>query len=99
MSIDSVINNEITGDFNIAAVQQLGLWGWQVVAVLARTIGLALTNVSYGASSGETWGAGMGGNVEGVCLLMRKKVDPNDPESVAEAQSIGQALIKDGLKL
>ena len=99
VSIDSVINNDITGDFNIAGVQQLGLWGWQVVAVLPRTIGLALTNISYGASSGETWGAGMGGNVEGVYLLMCKKVDANDPESLDEARSIGEALINDGLKL
>ena len=97
--IDSVVNNETIGDFNIAALQQLGLWGWNVVGVMPRTIGIALTNLSYGSSGGETWGAGIGGNVAGVYVLLSKAVVAEDEDSIEDAVEIGQNLIANGLKL
>ena len=98
--IDSVVNKETIGEFNIAALQQLGLWGWNVVGVMPRTIGVGLTNMSYGSGgASETWGAGIGGNVAGVYVLLSKAVVASDRESVEEAIEIGQELIANGLKL
>lgn len=98
--IDSVVNNETLGEFNIAALQQLGLWGWQVVGVMPRTVGLGLKNVSYGTGgTSETWGAGIGGNVTGVYVLLSKAVVAEDKDSIEQAIHIGQDLIASGLKL
>jgi len=97
--IDSVVNGESIGDFDISDVQKLGLWGWKIVGIMPRTVGIGLTNVSYGSSSGETWGAGLGGNVAGVYVLLAQEVKAEDEESIEDAVAIGRELIEDGIEL
>lgn len=74
LPVDSFVNDEQIGNFDLSALQAAGLAGWKVLSVIPRTIGVALTNVSYGSNSGETWGAGMGGNVAGVHVLLCREV-------------------------
>lgn len=86
LPVDSVVNNGgLADDFNLSVVRLLGLQGWEIVQTVPKTLGVALTNISIGSSTGETWGAGMGGNVAGVYLILKKQVlplditdDPND---------------------
>ena len=73
--VDSLVNNEdLANDFRLEAVEQLGADGWQIVGIVPRTIGVGLKNTSYGNTSGTTWGAGMGGNVAGVYVLLQLNV-------------------------
>ena len=41
-----------------------------MVAAIPKTLGLGLSNSSFGSTFGTTWGGGMGGNVLGVYLLL-----------------------------
>jgi hypothetical protein len=72
-SIGSVINGQTIGDeFEISTIRKLGLDGWEVVQAIPRTIGIGLTNHQVGFSAGESWGGGMGGNIAGVHILLKK---------------------------
>lgn len=83
--VDSIVENETTGTFDIAELRVHGMSGWEVVGVLPRTIGVGLTNKSYGSTSGETWGAGLGGNVLGAYVLLRF---PVTPDSLAQSTEL-----------
>lgn len=73
--VDSRINDEdLANNFQLGAVEELGADGWQIVGIVPRTIGVGLKNTSYGNTSGTTWGAGMGGNVAGVYVLLQLNV-------------------------
>ncbi|MDQ1328359.1 MAG: hypothetical protein QG641_1644 [Candidatus Poribacteria bacterium] len=75
LPVDSkVVNETITEEFSIGSLRRLGFDGWDIVAVIPRTLGVALTNESYGSSSGTTWGAGLGGNVVGVHIVIKKEL-------------------------
>jgi hypothetical protein len=75
LPVDSVVVEEkVTSEFSVETLQILGLSGWEVTGVVPRTIGLGLQNDSYGSSMGTTWGAGVGGNVVGVHVLLKKEV-------------------------
>jgi uncharacterized Zn finger protein (UPF0148 family) len=74
--VDSIILKEVVAaTFDISTLQAFGLEGWEVVGVVPRTVGSGLENVSMGRTSGQTWGGGMGGNVVGVHILMKKKIN------------------------
>ena len=75
--VDSIVDSEVTGTFDIADLRVLGMSGWEIVAVIPKTIGVGLTNKSYGSTSGETWGAGLGGNVLGAYVLLRYAIAPD----------------------
>jgi hypothetical protein len=82
--VDSVVNDEsLANDFDLLQIQTLGWQGWDVVGVVPRTVGVGLVNVGGGS---KAWGAGMGGNVAGVHILLRLIVQP------AEAQAAGPLL-------
>jgi hypothetical protein len=75
LPVDSVVVEErIISEFTIAALRPLGFDGWDIVGIVPRTIGIGLTNSSYGASTGTTWGAGVGGNIVGVHVLLKKEI-------------------------
>ena len=75
LPVDSqIVDEAINKDFSIGSLRRMGFDGWDVVAVIPRTFGIALTNTSFGSSSGETWGAGVGGNVVGVYIVLKKEV-------------------------
>jgi hypothetical protein len=68
--------------------------------VIPRTIGIGLTNVSYGTSGGgETWGAGIGGNVAGAYVLLAKEVDSLDGAAGEEMIEMANQLIADGYNI
>jgi hypothetical protein len=72
ISTQSTMNGQRLGEPpELAQLRQYGWAGWEVVGTVPSTYGEAFKNVSYGASSGETWGAGIGGIVVGAYLLMR----------------------------
>lgn len=76
--VDSVVTDTpLTEEFSIGLLRKLGLSGWEVVGIIPRTIGVALTNRLIGptpGSSPETWGAGLGGNVAGVHIVLKMKL-------------------------
>ncbi len=77
--VDSVLNQESLADkFDLTILRQLGLAGWDIVQAVPKTIGVALTNTSFGSSMGETWGAGIGGNVMGVHVIIKKSLSFSD---------------------
>ncbi|MBC8274487.1 MAG: hypothetical protein H8E40_05905 [Chloroflexi bacterium] len=85
LAVDSkVVDETVAQEFSIGSLRQLGLDGWDIVAVIPRTLGVALTNVSLGSSSGQTWGAGVGGNVVGVHIVVRKEVSTQSRDISAD---------------
>ena len=71
-----VVDESVCRQFSIEPLCKLGLEGWEVMGIVPRTVGIALTNRSFGSSSGETWGAGVGGNIVGVYVLLRLVATP-----------------------
>ena len=77
--VDSIVNEErAASSFTLEPLAARGYEGWEVVATVPRTMGVALENRSFGSTMGTTWGAGMGGNVVGVHVVLRLAVDPDD---------------------
>ena len=75
LPVDSVVQGEsLAPTFSITELQRLGLVGWEVVGVVPRTIGIDLQNVSFGNTSGKTYGGGIGGNVAGVHVLLQRTI-------------------------
>ena len=69
--VDSIVNDEVmSAGFDVEEVRDYLFDGWTIVGTIPKTLGIGLTNVSIGASSGQTWGAGLGGNVIGVYVLL-----------------------------
>ena len=94
--VDSVIQGEQIANFNIDPIRALGLTGWRIVGIIPKTAGEALKNLS---TSGTTWGAGMGGNVLGVHVLLERKVRASDIELQNEAKELGESLVRQGINL
>jgi hypothetical protein len=79
LPVDSrVVDEEVCRRFSIEPLSRLGIEGWEVVGIVPRTVGVGLTNRSVGSTMGESWGAGVGGNVVGVHVLLRLKATPSN---------------------
>ena len=75
VAVDSIHDEqEIADEFDIEPVRMLGRMGWEAVSVVPRTLGTSLQNISIGASSGRTYGGGIGGTVVGVHVLLRYRI-------------------------
>jgi hypothetical protein len=74
ISVDSVMLGNSMGSFNIVNLRKFGLSGWEIVQVIPKTVGIALENSYIGNSSLKTYSGGMGGNVAGVHVLMKKEI-------------------------
>ena len=83
ISVDSqVMEKLLTQMFDIADLIEFGMEGWRMVGVVPKTIGVALTNITSGTyTQGETWGAGIGGNIAGVYILLEREVSKGRPAS------------------
>ena len=69
--VGSILNDELLGDnLDLSSVRKLGLEGWEVVQVIPKTVGVGLTNRATGDF--HSWGGGMGGNVLGVFIMLKK---------------------------
>lgn len=76
LPVNSIINKEeFTETFDTSTLETLGLQGWDIVAVVPRTVGVALTNTSGLVTS--AWGGGIGGNIIGVYIILKKEVIPS----------------------
>jgi hypothetical protein len=81
VEVDSTLNEEALGTFDIAELQQLGLEGWEVVGIVPRTTSVLMSNAAIGRSMGASWGVGMGGNVIGVYILLKYTISPSNLEA------------------
>ena len=99
LPVDSVILGDTISDFDISPLRAFGLMGWKIVAVIPRTQGEGLKNFSTGSTIGETWGAGMGGNVLGVHILFERPIRALDDELRRDALELGENLIRQGVNL
>ena len=99
VTVDSISNGQAINVFNFAPVVKAGLEGWVVQGVIPKTSGFGLKNVSYGASSGETWGAGIGGLVVAVYVILSKEIKSLEyPENVI-SRRVAEDLIRRGIDL
>lgn len=97
VQVDSVVEDDTIGQFDITELQAAGLEGWDVVAVIPKTLGVGLTNIS---TSGNSWGAGMGGNVLGVYIVLSKELyDLKSERNVADAQRVVSSLLAKGMSI
>jgi hypothetical protein len=81
--VDSNVDKALLApSFTLDKVEELGAQGWQLVGIVPRTVGVALTNVSIGSVSGNSWGAGMGGNIDGVYMVMQLTVTVENIDSL-----------------
>jgi hypothetical protein len=97
IQVDSVVEGDTVGEFDITELQAAGLEGWDVVAVIPKTVGVGLTNIS---TSGNSWGAGMGGNVMGVYLVLSKELyDLKSERNVSDAQRVVSSLLARGIQI
>lgn len=75
LPVDSIVVKEKTiQEFSIKAIRPLGFDGWDIVGIVPKTLGVGLENSSIGSTMGTTWGAGIGGNIVGVYVLLKKEV-------------------------
>lgn len=97
LEVDSVVNDETVGTFDTSFLEAAGLAGWQVISVIPRTVGIGLTNTSYGSTSGSTWGGGIGGNVAGVYVLIGRQIQSSTDSAYEEfAVPSAQAIVDGG---
>jgi hypothetical protein len=99
LEVNSVVTDEVIGTWDLAPLQAAGLAGWQVLGVIPRTVGIGLQNTSYGASSGTTWGAGVGGNVAGAYVLLGRELKSLSGEVGEEASKLALSLISEGYEI
>lgn len=75
LPVDSVIlDDPLAPEFSIGDLRRCGFEGWDIVSIIPRTTGIALLNTSLGSTTGKTWGAGIGGNVAGVHIILKKTI-------------------------
>lgn len=66
--VDSTVDKQqVCDQIDFSEVRAMGLLGWRIVGIVPRTLGVALSNSGPG---GVSWGAGIGGNVVGVYVLL-----------------------------
>jgi hypothetical protein len=73
--VDSeVLGQPLNDVFDIGCLTELGLNGWDIVQVVPKTQGIALENKYTVGPPLKTYAGGMGGNVIGVYVLLKKEV-------------------------
>jgi hypothetical protein len=78
LAVDSVIDGvRMADDLELRELRRRGLEGWEVVGVIPRTAGVALNNQDMSGML-KSYGGGMGGNVVGVHVLLRRAVTSGD---------------------
>lgn len=75
VNIDFSIEEVCTGEkFDCNFLVNMGLDGWEISATFPKTKGYVFKNKSFGSTVGETWGAGLGGIVEGMYVVLKKNI-------------------------
>ncbi len=79
IKVNSILMDErLNEGFDMSALFEMGLAGWEAVGIIPRTIGVGLTNTSMGSAVGNTSGGGSGGNILGAHVLLRKRLSMDD---------------------
>lgn len=100
IAVDSFVNDEQLGKFDLRELQAAGLAGWEIISVVPRTTGVGLKNTSFGSSMGTSWGAGIGGNVIGVHVLLAKRISSVSQGDFDEwAKPAAADLLADGFTI
>jgi hypothetical protein len=94
VSVDSVLDDEeLAEDFDLTLIRKLGLLGWDIVQAVPKTIGIGLKNMNTTGLGGEEWGGGIGGNVVGVHIIIRKTISFSDLADDSTKDEIGQFIL------
>jgi len=70
--------NNLADEFNLSILRRLGLMGWDIVQAIPRTIGIGLKNEGTKALFDGKGGGGVGGNVMGVHIIIKKSLSARD---------------------
>jgi hypothetical protein len=70
--------NNLADELNLSILRRLGLIGWDIVQAVPRTTGIGLKNEGTDTLFGEKWGGGVGGNVMGVHIIIKKSLSAGD---------------------
>jgi hypothetical protein len=70
--------NNLADEFNLSILRRLGLMGWDIVQAIPRTTGISLKNEGADALFGGKGGGGIGGNVMGVHIIIKKSLSARD---------------------
>jgi hypothetical protein len=77
--VDSqLLNDEFASEFDVSFLRRLGLLGWDVVQAVPKTKGIALENIGTNTLFGSVYGGGIGGNVMGVHIILKKTLTASD---------------------
>lgn len=79
LPVDSqILNEEFAGEFDVSILRKLGLLGWEVVQAVPKTKGIALENIGTNTLFGSAYAGGIGGNVMGVHIIIKKTMSASD---------------------
>ncbi len=70
--------NNLADEFNPSILRRLGLMGWDIVQAIPRTTGIGLKNEGTKALFDGKGGGGVGGNVMGVHIIIKKSLSARD---------------------
>ena len=77
--VDSqILDEEFASEFDVSILRKLGLLGWEIVQAVPRTKGIGLENIGTDTLFGSKWAGGVGGNVMGVHIIIKKTVSASD---------------------
>jgi hypothetical protein len=77
--VDSqLLDGEFANEFDVSTLRRLGLLGWDVVQAVPRTKGVGLENIGTDTLFGSKWAGGVGGNVMGVHVIIKKQISASD---------------------
>jgi len=92
--VDSVLDEkDLAEDFDLTSIRKLGLLGWDIVQAVPKTIGIGLKNMNNTGIFGEEWGGGIGGNVVGVYIIIRKTITLSDLTDDSTEDEVGQFIL------
>ena len=80
VAVDSeMLDQKFADGFDVAILRKLGLLGWDVVQAVPKTKGIGLENVGTQTTIfGSMWAGGVGGNVMGVHVIIKKSLSVSD---------------------
>jgi hypothetical protein len=77
--VDSqLLDNEFANEFDVSMLRKLGVLGWDIVQAVPKTKGIGLENIGTDTMFGSKWAGGVGGNVMGVHIIIKKSISLGD---------------------
>jgi len=77
--VDSqILDEEFASEFDVSILRKLGLLGWEIIQAVPRTKGIGLENIGTDTLFGSKWAGGIGGNVMGVHIILKKALSASD---------------------